>query len=281
MGRPLKGSVRERKGVWYASLPESRGSSKRAEHRFDHEEDARRWLNAAVAAHAAGVGLPSPESFQLSRRTKATTQAPAFAEVARRWRDMAYENLRRGQPERARRIDDMIRLHVNPWFGPRTSSISDLAESGHQLALDFVMHLAGRQMTVSGKVIYDDFDSGRELSIVDAAAFLEKSPQTIRRHRLDGRFPNSRRDETGKVWIPVFDLKKQHLRRNDKKAGLAKSYANDILWTLRQIVKYAITNGWLQSDTSMGITTVEPDAAVARTVRSTERPRPWTQNALV
>lgn len=277
MARPLKGSIRERNGAWYASLPAFRGSAERVEHAFDSEEDAQRWLNAAIAAFADNGPIPSPATFQVARnRSTVVSMAPAFAEVARRWRGMAYEDLRKGQLERARRIDDIIRLHLVPWFGPRTSTIQDLNSGGHQLTLDFVLHLAGRHST-SKSIAEIRGAVASEFSIVDAAKFLKKSPQTIRRHHLDGRFRNSRRDSVGKIWIPASDLLAPHLRRDSKQnGGLAKSYATDILWTLRQIVAFAITQGWLERDPTVGITAVEPDAAVGLSRSYENRAKPWT-----
>lgn len=245
MGRSLKGSLRERGAKWYASVPAEKGSLRRIEHGFESEQEAQRWLDAARAAVEAGHSAPEPDSFRLNPGNavvRASVRPPAFPEAARQWRNMAYEELRRGQPERARRIDDIIRLHLVPWFGPRTSSISDLEDSGHLLTRLFVLHLAGRRVETdipSSSVLM----SGH-LSLAETAKHLGKSEQTVRRYWLDGRFPNAQRKPgSTKILIPARDVENLELRRdNQRRTGLSKSYSNDILWVLRQVIGYAMAN---------------------------------------
>ena len=56
----------------------------------------------------------------------------------------AYEDLRRGGPDRAERVRRIIDGYLVPWFAPRTTTIADLT---YFMAHDWLLHLVGREQT--------------------------------------------------------------------------------------------------------------------------------------
>ena len=89
MGRPLTGSLRSYQGLWWASVPEARGASRRRHESFVAEADARSWLAQAVAAVRQGSPLPDPERFRtedayLAQSSRPTAAAPVSSPTSRR-----------------------------------------------------------------------------------------------------------------------------------------------------------------------------------------------------
>ena len=149
MGRPLTGSLRSYQGLWWVSVPEARGASRRRHESFVAEADARSWLAQAVIAVRQGSPLPDPERFRTKTRTsrKTPTQPqplrikPDVASVARAWMNAAYEDLRRGGPERAERVRRIVDGYLVPWFAPRTATIADVS---YFMAHEWLLRLVGR-----------------------------------------------------------------------------------------------------------------------------------------
>ena len=116
MGRPLTGSLRRYQGLWWASVPESKGAARRRDESFRSEDDARSWLAQAVAALKAGEPLPDAERFRTRKRSGRPKPAapppariqPDVASVAKAWMNAAYEDLRRGGPDRAERVRRIV-----------------------------------------------------------------------------------------------------------------------------------------------------------------------------
>ena len=129
MGRPLTGLAPLPPGPWWASLPAAKGRLSRREEGFASEDDARAWLAQAVAALQA-TAVPSPArsgSAPTSRPARRPAPArpeppklqPDVASVAKAWMAAAYEDLRRGGPERAERVRRIVEGYLVPWFAPR------------------------------------------------------------------------------------------------------------------------------------------------------------------
>ena len=81
MGRPLTGSLRSYQGLWWVSVPEARGASRRRHESFVAEADARSWLAQAVAAVRQGSPLPDPNRFRnqdahLAQSSRTTRSRP-------------------------------------------------------------------------------------------------------------------------------------------------------------------------------------------------------------
>ncbi len=116
MARPLTGGLRFTRGRWWASVPDKAAASGRHYESFLAEDDARAWLTQAVAAAQAGRPLPDAERFRTRKRAErpkltkpaAAKLQPDVASVAKAWMDAAYEDLRRGGPDRAERVRRII-----------------------------------------------------------------------------------------------------------------------------------------------------------------------------
>src|SRR5487761_1695066 len=129
MGRPLTGSIRHHQNRWWASVPETKGAARRREEGFASQADARAWLTAAVTAIANGRPVPDPDRFRTHKPTRATPPAqrepaklqPDVASLAKAWMAAAYDDLRRGGPERAERVRRIVEGFLVPWFAPRTT----------------------------------------------------------------------------------------------------------------------------------------------------------------
>jgi integrase len=289
MGRPLTGGLRFQRGTWWASVPDKTAASGRRYESFLAEEDARVWLAQAVPAVQAGRPLPAPEGFRTRKRStrpKPAAAAPAkiqpdVASVAKAWMSAAYEDLRRGGPDRAERVRRVIDAYLVPWFAPRTTSISDLT---YLMAHEWVLHLIGRQQTAaptirsSGLLPQSQVDpDATELTLTEAAHAVGVSLPTVRRRWRDGRLPGAYRDPTGQIRVPISAL----ASITNKKAlptGLSRSYVADALWVLRQVLAFARANGLFPAgfDPTEGLEAPAPDPAAARTRAPRAQPRPLT-----
>ena len=289
MGRPLTGSLRRYQGLWWASVPESRGAARRHDESFRSEDDARSWLAQAVAALNVGGPLPDAERFRTRKRSappKPPAPPPAriqpdVASVAKAWMNAAYEDLRRGGPDRAERVRRIVDGYLVPWFVPRTTTISDLS---YLMAHEWVLHLIGRQqadtssIARTGALLRTQTDpDATELSLAEAARAAGVSVPTVRRRWRDGRLPGAYRDLHGQIRVPVAGLSaittKQH-----QPTGLSRSYVADALWVLRQVLAFARANGLFPAgfDPTEGLEAPAPDPAVARTRAPRAQPRPLT-----
>ena len=253
MGRPLSGSVRSYQGLWWVSVPESRGSSRRRHESFVAEADARSWQAQAVAALRQNRPLPDPERSRTTKRSQRRSAArpapakiqPDVASVARAWMNAAYEDLRRGGPERADRVRRIVDGYLVPWFAPRTTTISDLS---YLMAHDWLLHLVGRgQSRTTGKsaVVVPSLgvvDDTEELSLAQAAQAAGVSLPTARRRWRAGQLPGAYRDHTGQVRVPVAAVAAISAKRRAP-TGLSQGYVTDALWVLRRILAFARANG--------------------------------------
>jgi integrase len=289
MGRPLTGSLRRYQGLWWASVPESKGAVRRRDESFRSEEDARSWLAQAVAALKAGEPLPDAERFRTRKRSsrpKPAAPPPAriqldVASVAKAWMNAAYEDLRRGGPDRAERVRRIVEGYLVPWFAPRAATISELS---YLMAHEWVLHLIGRQQANAcstaraGLALRTQVDpEATELSLTEAAKAAGVSVPTVRRRWRDGRLPGAYRDVHGQIRVPVAALSAIATKQRQP-TGLSRSYVADALWVLRQVLAFARANGLFPAgfDPTEGLEAPTPDPAAARTRAPRAQPRPLT-----
>jgi integrase len=288
MARPLTGGLRFTRGRWWASVPDKAAASGRHYESFLAEADARAWLTQAVAALEANLPLPDAERFRTrkpaSRTKTAAKPAPAriqpdVASVAKAWMSAAYEDLRRGGPDRAERVRRIVDGYLVPWFAPRTTTISDLS---YLMAHEWVLHLIGRQQTAAPSIkrtrpLPQRETDATELSLAEAARAAGVSVPTVRRRWRDGRLPGAYRDPIGQIRIPVGALA-SITNKKSSPTGLSRSYVADALWVLRQVLAFARANGLFPAgfDPTEGLEAPAPDAAAARTRAPRAQPRPLT-----
>ncbi len=289
MGRPLTGGLRFQRGTWWASVPDKTADSGRRYESFLAEDDARAWLAHAVTAVQAGRPLPNAEGFRTRKRStrpKPTAARPAriqpdVASVSKAWMSAAYEDLRRGGPDRAERVRRIVDGYLVPWFAPRTATVGDVT---YLMAHEWVLHLIGRQQTAapsstrSGLPPQSQVDpEATELTLAEAARAAGVSVPTVRRRWRDGRLPGAYRNPLGQIRIPVAALGAITTQRRAP-TGLSRSYVADALWVLRQVLAFARANGLFPAgfDPTEGLEAPAPDPAAARARAPRARPRPLT-----
>jgi integrase len=252
MGRPITGSLRHHQNRWWASVPQPGGIGRRREEPFASQADAQAWLTQAVAAARAGERLPDPDRFRTTKaaRPKPRPPAPArlqpdVASVSRAWMAAAYEDLRRGGPERAERVRRIVEGFLVPWFAPRTTTISDVT---YFMAHEWLLHLVGRDRAqASGALlgpppVPGPYRDDEELSLAEAARAAGVSLPTARRRWRAGQLPGAYRDPTGQVRVPAAAAFAITAKRRAP-AGLSQGYVTDALWVLRRILAFARANG--------------------------------------
>lgn len=289
MARPLNGGLRFQRGRWWASVPDKAATSGRHYESFLVEDDARAWLTQAVAARKAGVPLPDAERFRTRKRPARPKPAapppariqPDVASVAKAWMSAAYEDLRRGGPDRAERVRRIVDGYLVPWFAPRAATISELS---YLMAHEWVLHLIGRQQADesstarAGLFLRTQADpEATELSLAQAARAAGVSVPTVRRRWRDDRLPGAYRDQHGQIRVPVAALSAISTKRHQP-TGLSRSYVADALWVLRQVLAFARANGLFPAgfDPTEGLEAPAPDPAAARTRAPRAQPRPLT-----
>ncbi|MDA8358319.1 MAG: site-specific integrase [Actinomycetota bacterium] len=288
MSRPLAGSIRRRQGGWCASIPEQHGAIRRREERFATEAEARIWLAQAVAAVGAGRSIPdpvrrNPTAPGTGRRAEPAVPVirPDIASVANAWMAAAYEDLRRGGPERAERVRRIVEAYLVPWFAPRTTTIADVT---YFMAHEWLLQLVGRADTQPAATLRDQAleqlprtaGAAGEVGLAEAARICGLSLPTLRRRWQDGQLPGAYRDGKGHIRVPTRVLRHVQGAKGPKPTGLSKRYVSDALWILRKIMAFARANGLFPPgfDPTEGLDAPLPDAAVARTRRPSAQPRP-------
>ena len=291
MGRPLTGGLRFQRGTWWASIPDKASASGRRYESFLAEDDARAWLTQAVSAAQANLPQPDPERFRTRKRTSRPKPAPPkpakvqpdIASVANAWMNAAYEDLRRGGPDRAERVRRIIDGYLVPWFAPRTTSVADVT---YYMAHDWLLHLVGRDHPAKTRSVPPTpavaasagADRGREeLTLAEAARLSGMSLPTVRRRWRDGELPGAYRNPKGHIRVPTAALDTVRNKRHTP-TGLSQRYVADALWVLRRILGFARANGLAPAgfDPTESLDAPTPDPVVARTRRPTSQPRPLT-----
>ena len=286
MARPLRGGLRFQRGTWWASVPDRTAASGRRYESFLAEDDARTWLAQAVTALQAGRPLPDAEGFRTRKRStrpkptaaRAAKIQPDVASVAKAWMSAAYEDLRRGGPDRAERVRRIVDGYLVPWFAPRTTTVADVT---YYMAHDWLLHLIGRQKTEasSPRAASDrgPASTDEELTLAGAARAAGVSVPTVRRRWRDGRLPGAYRNPLGQIRIPAAALSAIPTQQRAP-TGLSRSYVADALWVLRQVLAFARANGLFPAglDPTEGLEAPAPDPAAARTRAPCAQPRPLT-----
>ncbi|MCU4185183.1 hypothetical protein K6U06_12485 [Acidiferrimicrobium sp. IK] len=292
MARPLNGGLRFQRGRWWASVPDKAATSGRHYESFLAEDDARAWLAQAVPAVRTGRPLPDAERFRTTkpaRRTKASAKpAPAkmqpdVASVAKAWMAAAYEDLRRGGPDRAERVRRIVDGYLVPWFAPRTTTVSDIT---YYMAHDWLLHLVGREHVPTTRSASPGLPplpasidpETDELGLVAVARLCGVSLPTVRRRWRQGELPGAYRDPAGHIRVPVAALDGARDKRRRAPAGLSQRYVSDALWVLRRVLGFARANGLFPPgfDPTESLDAPTPDPSAARTRRPTRQPRPLT-----
>ncbi len=291
MARPLDGGLRFQRGRWWASVPDKAATSGRHYESFLAEDDARAWLAQAVSAVQAGRSLPDAERFRITKSTKrakpAARPAPAavqpdIASVAKAWMAAAYEDLRRGGPDRAERVRRIVEGYLVPWFAPRTTTVSDIT---YYMAHDWLLHLVGREHTPTSRSATPGLaplagsagPDTDELGLAAVARLCGVSLPTVRRRWRQGELPGAYRNPKGHVRVPTAALDAVRNKRHTP-TGLSQRYVSDALWVLRRVLGFARANGLFPPgfDPTESLDAPTPDPAAARTRRPTRQPRPLT-----
>ncbi len=287
MGRPITGSLRHHQNRWWASVPQPGGVGRRREEAFASQADAQAWLTQAVAAARAGERLPDPARFRTTkppRRTPRPTEAPRLqpdvASLARAWMAAAYEDLRRGGPERAERVRRIVEGFLVPWFAPRTATIADVT---YFMAHEWLLHLVGRDRAEVSRTLLGPppvpgpYRDGEELSLAQAAKAAGVSLPTARRRWRAGQLPGAYRDPTGQVRVPAAAAFAITVKRRAP-TGLSQGYVTDALWVLRRVLSFARANGLFPPgfDPTEGLDAPLADKADRRRPDRGGQPRPLT-----
>ena len=292
MGRPLTGALRFQRGTWWASVPDKTTASGRRYESFLAEDDAQAWLTQAVTALRADLPLPDAARFRTRKPTSRPKPAPPkpakiqpdIASVANAWMNAAYEDLRRGGPDRAERVRRIIDGYLVPWFAPRTTTVADVT---YYMAHDWLLHLVGRDHpsktrsapsmpTALTDSVADTGGTG-ELTLIEVAHLSGMSMATVRRRWRDGELSGAYRNAKGHVRVPRSALDTVHSKRHTP-TGLSQRYVADALWVLRRVLGFARANGLAPAgfDPTESLDAPTPDPAAARTRRPTRQPRPLT-----
>ncbi len=292
MARPLTGGLRFTRGRWWASVPDKTAASGRHYEAFLAEDDARAWLTQAVATVHANLPLPDAERFRAHKPTRRPKPAPPqaakiqpdIASVANAWMNAAYEDLRRGGPDRAERVRRIIDGYLVPWFAPRTATVADVT---YYMAHDWLLHLVGRDHDTTTRSAPSTptssagsaADSGgtKELTLAEVARLSGMSLATVRRRWRYGELPGAYREPKGHVRVPTSALDAVRNKRHTP-TGLSQRYVADALWVLRRVLGFARANGLAPAgfDPTESLDAPTPDRAAARTRRPTRQPRPLT-----
>lgn len=259
MARRLSGSIRDLDGRFEASVPERRGSKPRVYAYFATRAEAERWCADAVAALYAGEPVPMPAAPAPEQTAAVLVGGTAdpdrhfFARGARAWHTERYMYMRTAQPERAKKTDDMMRLHIVPFFTTRTRRPDELTRD---VVNDFLQGLTGSRQA--------------RFTVADAAAIAGRPERSIRRliERADLAVVGT--DATGRQLVRLEDLEAA-LGVPRLRASYAPSTVQEIFKTFRQIEKYLVAQRILDRAVSDGVGIPRIDDAALRRPRRVER----------
>lgn len=287
MGRPITGSLRHHRNRWWASVPKPGGAGRREES-FQLEGEARAWLAAATDAIRSGEPVPDAGRFRRRRPPRRSggpnraqpKVAADVASVSKAWMAAAYEDLRRGGPDRAERVRRLIEGYLVPYFAPRTTTVSDIT---YQLCHDWLLALVGRDQssptglaTTAGAAVGGR--AGEEIGLAELARRAKVSLPTARRRWRSGTLPGAYRDRQGQVRVPATAVAAVNGKTRARPEGLSQSYVADALWVLRRVLAFARANGLFPAgfDPTESLDAPTPDPAKARRARPTRQPKPLT-----
>ena len=289
MGRPLTGSLRSYQGLWWASVPEARGASRRRHESFVAEDDARSWLAQAVAAVRQGSPLPDPNRFRtqdayLAQSPRTTRAAPYPARHRVRRPRLDERRLRRPAARRAGtgRAGPAHRRR-RTWSRGSRPAPTTITDVSYLMAHEWLLRLVGRDRPGSpgnsrSWLAPMSSDGGEgELSLAEAAQAAGVSLPTVRRRWRAGQLPGAYRDHTGRVRVPVAAVAAITTKPRAP-VGLSQGYVADALWVLRRILAFARANGLFPPgfDPTEGLDAPLADKAAARNASRGGQPRPLT-----
>lgn len=252
MARRLEGSIRIKDGCFEASVPKRRGARGRTYEYFDMRETAERWCAAAVNALYRGEPVPTGDGFRseglaMSEVSEADAADQHFvARAARRWHNERYDQLRLAEPERAKKVNDILRLHVLPYF---TTMLSRPDRYSRQIVVDFLLRLVGSR---------DAF-----YPVADAARIAGKSERQIRRLLANGELVATKHDATGGRLVRLHDLEK-YLGVPRLAAGYAPSYVGEIFSVWKQVEAFMVADGSFERTMTEKLQVPRVDAGARR-----------------
>jgi integrase len=200
------------------------------------------------------------------------------------WVAAAYDDLRRGGPDRADGVRRILDSYVVPWFGPQTATVGEIT---YPMVHEWLLTLVGRGRGHSdagenATVALDQSRAGGLWSLRQAAEAGGVSLPTARRRWRDGELVGAYRDPSGRVCVPGLVVPR--LRR-DRPVGLSQAVVTDALWVLRRVLGFARANGIVPPgfDPTEGLEAPKPDQAVARSrlPRSQTRPLSFPECARI
>lgn len=257
MARRLTGSIRELDGRFEASVPERRGAKQRVYAYFTTRAEAERWCADAVAALYAGEPVPVPAAPALVAAPELDEQPGDserhfFARATTAWHRERYEQMRTAQPERASKVADILRLHINPFFTTRIRRPDELTRD---VVKQFLLCLTGSREA--------------RFTIAAAAAFAGRPERSIRRLVEHGDLAVAGTDATGRRLVRLGDLEAA-LGVPRLRVAYAQSTVTDIFASFRQIEKFLAAEGIIDRAVSAGLTMPRIDDAALRRPRREE-----------
>lgn len=284
MSRPLTGSERMvGPGVWEMTVPVKKlvdGKSKtvRKSHRFKSLSAARAWRDEAVEAIKAGRPVPEPTVAPVEvapSAVAATYKVMSLAEVAAEWFEHHKDHETVGHDR-----GEGVRTDLSKWILPFFGDVSDMRMLQLKHGDRFSRFLAGEDISFDGTPMVDpagrlilSTDPEQEMTMSRASAESGLSVNRLRR-ALFGDRPC-----TGDEIVTPADLADTGLMVLRRPRGLAPDTAQDTIWVLHQLIRYAVTTSameklpWAQSgDGSMGQLTARTPAE-SRRLRPERPPR--------
>lgn len=152
MGRPARGSIRQRGDRWLAAVPRL-DSTKQVECSFATLADAERWRDAQLARRAQGhePEKPSrrrgPVPLLAKALERAGDDAPSLTQLALAWHHEYYEELENAGPDRSVEVLRDLELHVLPYF---SGLLGRDLDAGRAMVKDWLRTMSGRKALTPG-----------------------------------------------------------------------------------------------------------------------------------
>lgn len=160
--------------------------------------------------------------------------------------------MRTAQPERASKVADTLRLHINPFFTTRIRRPDELTRD---VVKQFLLCLTGSR--------------DARFTIAAAAAFAGRPERSIRRLVERGDLAVAGTDATGRRLVRLGDLEAA-LGVPRLRAAYARSTVTDIFASFGQIEKFLAAEGVIDRVVSAGLTIPRIDDAALRRPRREE-----------
>ena len=147
MGRPARGSIRQRGDRWLAAVPRL-DSTKQVESSFATLAEAERWRDAQLARRAQGrePEKPSrrrgPAPLLAKALERAGDDEPSLTQLALAWHHEYYEELENAGPDRSVEVLRDLELHVLPYF---SGLLGRDLDAGRAMVKDWLRTMSGRK----------------------------------------------------------------------------------------------------------------------------------------